>query len=817
MSAANWSNPILSSTYTNFLTDLKNRDEDAAMMFDVGAPTNVPTDAIKFAKSSGVFQKWTGAVWTTVQLKTAAIENSAITTALIADVNVTAAKLAVGAAASNLGFTPVNKAGDTITGAIQISMASPNLEWNESDNSNKKWGINTNAGVFNLYEDTTASARISIAAGSSTLALGVGTLTYSGNTIWHAGNDGTGSTLDADTCDGQHLATSNTPQFAGLGLGAAWDSNGALNISALGLTSNAARRAFQINADNTTQTLSAARTHHGALVQFLNKHTDASGFLASVIGLEVDANSGAVGVAGKLTDLVGAYVVTQNLTDQAANNTIANAYGVRSFLRSTNTNALMTNAYGVLSEINAASAGAIGTAFLFYGVYSGTAPTNNRGIRLVGEGYSQFDGSLGLGIVPTQKLHVSGNAIVTGTITVGTQVFGGGSQAAGAPDFSFTGDPDTGVRRTGTNILALVTAATDRVTVDAAGLVGINQSPATYQLGITGSLNATSIFENATALTAIYARLGVANTFSVPGQIIAAGNSITTALNLTSTEAGAVNWPALLLDRQSGSPAAADALASVSFQGKNSGAANKVYALLQGEIVSATAASEGGQLSFRTLVAGTEATRAYVAAGLVVGSPTSGDIGAGTINATALYYNGKNLAGKQTLILPASAFYARTTNPAGSASFETTTNKIMLKGWAFDPATAEYVQTMFSMPKAWNKGTIDVTIRGIRHVGTGTSPARFEARAAILDSGDALDIAFGTLAGVTVTPSTTVDIAWEGVMSAITPSGTTSAAQSTIVIQINRNPADAADTDATNDFILLEAFVTYTTNAPTED
>jgi hypothetical protein len=217
------------------------------------------------------------------------------------------------------------------------------------------------------------------------------------------------------------------------------------------------------------------------------------------------------------------------------------------------------------------------------------------------------------------------------------------------------------------------------------------------------------------------------------------------------------------------------------------------------------------------MVAGTDASRAYVAQGLVVGSPTSGDLGLGTINATALYYNGKNLAGKQQLILPASAFYARSDLPARSATFITTTNKIMLKGWAFSPTSAEYMQAMFSMPKSWNKGTIDVTIRGIRHTGTGTSPARFEARAAILDSGDAMDIAFGTLVGVTITPNTTIDIAWEGVMAAITASGTTSASNSTIVVQINRNPTDAADTDATNDFVVLEAFITYTTNAPTED
>ncbi|HEX2951129.1 MAG TPA: pyocin knob domain-containing protein, partial [Armatimonadota bacterium] len=34
--------------------------------------------------------------------------------------------------------------------------------------------------------------------------------------IWHTGNDGSGSGLDADTCDGQHLSSTDTPTFAGI-------------------------------------------------------------------------------------------------------------------------------------------------------------------------------------------------------------------------------------------------------------------------------------------------------------------------------------------------------------------------------------------------------------------------------------------------------------------------------------------------------------------------------------------------------------------------------------------------------------------------
>jgi hypothetical protein len=48
----------------------------------------------------------------------AKIAANAVTTAKIADANVTAAKMASGAAVSNIGYTPLNKAGDTMGGTL---------------------------------------------------------------------------------------------------------------------------------------------------------------------------------------------------------------------------------------------------------------------------------------------------------------------------------------------------------------------------------------------------------------------------------------------------------------------------------------------------------------------------------------------------------------------------------------------------------------------------------------------------------------------------------------------------------------------------
>lgn len=60
---ANWSNPTLSSSYADFLAQVKDRDTDAAVQFSIGSPTNVPTGAVKWDVSLNRWQKWSGAAW----------------------------------------------------------------------------------------------------------------------------------------------------------------------------------------------------------------------------------------------------------------------------------------------------------------------------------------------------------------------------------------------------------------------------------------------------------------------------------------------------------------------------------------------------------------------------------------------------------------------------------------------------------------------------------------------------------------------------------------------------------------------------------
>lgn len=60
---ANWNNPTLTSTYTNFVTEVKDRDVEAAVWFEGMSPTNLPTNAKRLNVSTGRFEKWNGSAW----------------------------------------------------------------------------------------------------------------------------------------------------------------------------------------------------------------------------------------------------------------------------------------------------------------------------------------------------------------------------------------------------------------------------------------------------------------------------------------------------------------------------------------------------------------------------------------------------------------------------------------------------------------------------------------------------------------------------------------------------------------------------------
>jgi hypothetical protein len=109
---------------------------------------------------------------------------------------------------------------------------------------------------------------------------------------------------------------------------------------------------------------------------------------------------------------------------------------------------------------------------------------------------------------------------------------------------------------------------------------------------------------------------------------------------LTDTDAGAANGPFLILDRNSATPAASDEIGQISFNGRNSAAATKTYAFIEGTIGDATDTSEDSSIRLGTFLAGTSNARMTIAGGMYMKDAAGTDQGDGSINADAVYDDG---------------------------------------------------------------------------------------------------------------------------------------------------------------------------------
>lgn len=171
-------------------------------------------------------------------------------------------------------------------------------------------------------------------------------------------------------------------------------------------------------------------------------------------------------------------------------------------------------------------------------------------------------------------------------------------------------------------------------------------------------------------------------------------------------------------------------------------------------------------------------------------------------------------AGRQTIWIPAAAMIARTTAGAASGTVEMTTNRNMFRTLDFDTTTQEFAQFEIHMPKSWNLGTISFQPVW-SHASTATNFGVVWAMSAVARSDDdAGDVAFGTAQTSTDTGGTTNDIYIGPESAAITIAGTPTLGD-TVQLQIQRNPADAADTMVI-DARLHGVRIFYTTNASTD-
>jgi len=151
-----------------------------------------------------------------------------------------------------------------------------------------------------------------------------------------------------------------------------------------------------------------------------------------------------------------------------------------------------------------------------------------------------------------------------------------------------------------------------------------------------------------------------------------------------------------------------------------------------------------------------------------------------------------NVLGVQSIWVPASELYARSTNGAAAGTAETANSKIMLKTFDFDAATIEYVQFIRRMPKKWNLGTVAAAFTWSHPYATTNFGVAWGIQAAAISNGDSMDATLGTANYIYATGGA-VDTAYTSLTTpAITIPGPP-AAEDLVVFQIFRNVGDMED------------------------
>jgi hypothetical protein len=267
---------------------------------------------------------------------------------------------------------------------------------------------------------------------------------------------------------------------------------------------------------------------------------------------------------------------------------------------------------------------------------------------------------------------------------------------------------------------------------------------------------------------------------------------------LTSNVDDATEGPSLTLYRNSESPADNDVLGALIFDGEDSGGTQTTFAKIRSLLLDTTDATEDGQFEIHTMQAGTLTRALYAALGVVVGTATGGDQGAGTLNATGLYDDGTlvSLTGLQTIYVPASAIIPTVSNGCSPlTSVETTAGRPDMNVRDFDASADEHGQFSVAFPKSWDEGTITYRVFWTS-AATDTDGVTFALQGVASADGDTIDVAYGTAITVDdANQSTAEDLYVSPTSAAVTIAGTPSTDE-LVFFRLFRDVSDANDTAA---------------------
>lgn len=311
-------------------------------------------------------------------------------------------------------LTVSNTSGIDTTGNVTADVFISN---NNGNGTNFKIGDDVWIGDFNTAnslrikgQQNTANAYI-VFGDSDATALGragTGNLTYGGNTVWHAGNDGSGSGLDADLLEGYHAASTSTANtivlrdasqnFSANTITANLFGTANLATYIVGGLANKGQIVYQSGV-NTTSQLAAPTTNNSTLLY--NTSTNApywiqptlsnTYFSATTAAQLINIISNTTGTAGNLVFSTSPVLSTPNIG--AATGTSVNVTGQLISTVATGTAPLSVVSTTQVANLNAAVSGLAsnligGTANKGEIVYQSgvnatselTAPTTNNSI-----------------------------------------------------------------------------------------------------------------------------------------------------------------------------------------------------------------------------------------------------------------------------------------------------------------------------------------------------------------------------------------------------------------------------------------------------